>query len=132
VTNAIYETVNKTDNQSQKRPFLRRNSTILMEIKYETRNGRIEAHLSEKSDWDLFNQIAELITKKFNVSWIERVDGLDQRYWDFEIEGERLTLHLGHYLGTSLFPTKDGTDKAKQLVQRIGDYLETKTFEKVS
>jgi hypothetical protein len=30
---------------------------------------------------------------------------LDQRYWDFEAAGGRLTLHLEHYLGITLYPT---------------------------
>jgi hypothetical protein len=97
-----------------------------MKIKYETQNGRFEARLSEKSDWEVFNQIADSITEEFNGRWIEKVDGLDQRYWDIEIENERLTLHLEHYLGISLFSTKDGDEKAQNLVQRIGNYLETK------
>jgi hypothetical protein len=95
-----------------------------MKIDYKTRNGKVKAHLSENSDWDLFNQIAELITKEFNLRWIEKADGLDQRYWDFEIEDVKLTLHLEHYLGISLFTAKDD-DKAKYLVKTIGNYLET-------
>jgi hypothetical protein len=95
-----------------------------MKIEYKTRNGKTEAILSEESDWDLFNRIADLITKEFNAKLIEKADGLDQRYWDFEIENERLTLHLEHYLGISLFPAKD--NKANYLVQRIGNYLETR------
>lgn len=94
-----------------------------MKIEYKTRNGKTEAILSEESDWDLFNRIADLITKKFNAKWIEKTDGLDQRYWDFDIEDVRLTLHLEHYLGISLFPAK-GSDKAKYLVQKVGNYLE--------
>lgn len=93
-----------------------------MNIEYKTRNGKTEAILSEKPDWDLFNRIADLITKEFNAKWVEKADGLDQRYWDFEIENVRLTLHLEHYLGISLFPAKD--DKANYLVQKIGNYLE--------
>jgi hypothetical protein len=97
-----------------------------MKIKYETENGRFEARLSEKSDWKLFNQIADSVAEEFNGCWVKKVDGLEQRYWDVEIEDVRLTLHLEHYLGISLFPTKDGDEKAKYLVQRIGNYLETK------
>jgi hypothetical protein len=93
-----------------------------MKIEYKTGNGKTEAILSEEADWELFNQIANLITKEFNVKWVGKADGLDQRYWDFEIENVRLTLHLERYLGISLFPTK--VDNANHLVQRTGSYLE--------
>jgi hypothetical protein len=93
-----------------------------MKIEYKTRNGKTEAILSEESDWELFDEIANLITKEFNVKWVGKADGLDQRYWDFEIENLKLILHLEHYLGIRLFPTKD--DNANHLVQRIGNYLE--------
>lgn len=96
-----------------------------MEIKYNSENGKFEANLSEDSDWNLFNRIADLIANEFNAYWIEKVDGLDNRYWNIAIESIILTLHLEHYLGISLFPKYDDV-KAKFLIQRIGNYLEAK------
>lgn len=95
-----------------------------MKVKYKSENGKIEANLSEYSDWELFNRIADLIAKEFKGNWIEKADGIDQRYWDIEIENVVLTLHLEHYSGISLFPAKANDVNAKFLIQRIGNYLE--------
>ena len=94
-----------------------------MKIKYKSENGKIEANLSEEANWDLFNRIADLIANEFKGNWIGKADGLDQRYWDIEIEDVILTLHLEHYLGISLYSKTDAIH-AEFLIQRIGDYLE--------
>lgn len=95
-----------------------------MQIKYSSENGKFEANLSDESDWNLFNRIADLIANEFNGYWIEKADGLDNRYWDIAIENVILTLHLEHYLGISLFSKYDDVN-TKFLIQRIGNYLET-------
>ena len=100
------------------------NSMILMKIEYTIENGKIQANLSKKSDWDLFNHIADLIAQEFNGTLVKKIDGLDQRYWDIEIENILLTLHLEHYLGICLFPDQE-IDKANKLVREIGCHLET-------
>lgn len=82
--------------------------------------GRCEALISENPDWELFDQVAELIVRNFNGRFLEKLNGLEQRYWDIEIEGEVLTLHLEHYLGISLFPQ---VKEANHLVKIVGNYL---------
>jgi hypothetical protein len=96
-----------------------------MKIKYISENGKIGAVFSEASDWNLFNRIADFIAEEFNGHWLEKVDGLEQRYWDIGIENAVLTLHLEHYLGISLFPAKENDAEANNLVRKIGDYFET-------
>jgi hypothetical protein len=97
-----------------------------MLVTYIEEGGKTEAHLSDQSDWRLFNRIADLIAKEFNGRWVEKLDGPEQRYWDVVIGGVKLTLHLEHYLGISLFPAKghEGDAAANQLVRKIGAYLE--------
>ncbi len=57
--------------------------------------------------------------------WVSKLDGFDQRYWDFKINDCELTLHLEHYLGIILFPTsKTNYKKAENdMVKKIADYL---------
>ena len=97
-----------------------------MPVTYMTKGGRTEAHLSGDSDGRLFERIAGLIADRFNGRWVEKLDGLDQRYWDVEIGGLKLTLHSEHCLGISLFPAKEGANDpaAHRLVREIGAYLE--------
>ena len=97
-----------------------------MRVEYTNRGGRIEAQLSDQADWKLFNRIAKLIQKEFNGTWVEKLDGLDQRYWDIVIGNIKLTLHLEHYLGISLFSAKEDNNlsEANKLVHRIGESIE--------
>ena len=97
-----------------------------MAVTYVREGGRTGARLSDDSDWLLFERIAGLIAEGFNGRWVEKLDGPDQRYWDVEIGGLKLTLHSEHYLGISLFPaTEDANDPAaRRLVREIGEYLE--------
>jgi hypothetical protein len=92
-----------------------------MNVKYSHEDGRRQANLSDDADWLLFNGIADAILKKFKGQLVERIDGLDERYWDIEIGKMTVTLHLQHYIGIMLFP-KDA--EANCLIEEIGNYLE--------
>lgn len=59
--------------------------------------------ISDQGDWALFERAAELLRVGLRSKWTRRLDGLDQRYWDMEANGARLTLHLEHYLGITLY-----------------------------
>ena len=60
-------------------------------------------------DWDLFDALASELSAALDGRWSERLDGLDQRYWDLECDSGKITLHLEHNLGISIFPA-DGAD----------------------
>lgn len=74
--------------------------------------------VSEESNADLFRTTAECIESSLPGRWTARTDGLDQRYWDYESNGGKITLHLEHYLGISIFPT-DGGDADTRSVQLL-------------
>ena len=61
---------------------------------------RIE--VSEEADWKLFEDVAGVIEQGLGGCWKERLDGLDQRYWDLLVDEHTLTLHLEHYSGISV------------------------------
>jgi len=102
-----------------------------MKITFEEKDNQLEAKLNVTSGGKLFVAIANAITNKFDVTWIRKLDGLDQRYWDFEMEGCKLTLHLEHYLEISLFPTSktDNANLENELIKRIADYLADMSFD---
>ncbi len=85
----------------------------------------INLELSDESSWSIFELIAKELTDRFNVQWKTQADGLDQRYWDFEINGIILTLHLEHYLGIVIFAdkTKTDIDKAKIILQELENHF---------
>jgi hypothetical protein len=94
-----------------------------MRIRLDTdRHGRLEATISDKSDWLLFETLSYLIVKEFNGNITTQLDGVDQRYWDIIIEGQRLTLHLEHYLGIMLFGYDEQGDA---LVRTVCLFLES-------
>jgi hypothetical protein len=84
-----------------------------------------QIEISEQSDWSLFERVAAFLLAGLRGKWIERLDGLDQRYWDMEAGGGRLTLHLEHYLGITLFATADAEadEKSVALLQRAYELL---------
>ena len=79
------------------------------------RDELCEASISDDSDWMVFNGVADAILSKFKGRLVERLDGLDERYWDIQIGERIITLHLQHYLGIMLFP-KD--EQGNDLIQR--------------
>ena len=105
-----------------------------MKITFAENEGRLEAKLSESSDVKLFVAFANAIANEFDISWIRKLKGLDQRYWDFKLNNCDLTLHLEHYLGISLFPTSktNAMNIENGLVRKITDYLINVNFEEES
>jgi len=93
-----------------------------MKVLYSWKDERCEAAISDDADWMLFNGVADAILRRFKGKLVERVDGLEERYWDIEIRGKIVTLHLQHYLGISLFAEKN---EENDLIREVGEYLET-------
>jgi hypothetical protein len=79
-----------------------------MRVTYEAANGITKARLSDNPDH--LCPVAELIEGGFGGRWIQKLNGLDQSYWDYSLNGIMLTLHREHYLGISLFPARGETD----------------------
>jgi hypothetical protein len=98
-----------------------------MDISYYDDENFINAELFRVSDGQVFQEIADELTNAFDVQWKAKIDGLDQRYWDFEYKGYILTLHLEHYLGISIFIKKSTRDinNLKQVLEEIGDHFKT-------
>ncbi len=96
-----------------------------MNVRYYEDERFINAELFRDSDRSIFQSIANELSEAFNVRWKAKVDGLDQRYWDFEFKGTTLTLHLEHFLGISIFVEKSDTDSesAKRVLEEIGNYF---------
>jgi hypothetical protein len=68
-----------------------------------------QIEVSTSSDWALFDAIAAELRLALGGRWSARLDGLDQRYWDLKRRSGKITLHLEHYLGISIYPA-EGSD----------------------
>ena len=88
-------------------------------------SGRLELRIFDDSNWPLFKEIAGVLEREFRGTWLEKIDGLDQSYWDLRIGNSILTLHLEHYLGIMLFPASETPDKAAadSLLIQIHEFL---------
>lgn len=75
-----------------------------------------EIYLS--SDSASFHLIATILETKLKIEFADKINGLDQKYWDFEYKGHVLTLHLENYLGVSIF-IKDSGNKTDSEVMMI-------------
>jgi len=64
-----------------------------MKVLYSLKDERCELAISDDSDWMLFNGVADAILRRFRGKLVERLDGLDERYWDIEIRRRIVTLH---------------------------------------
>jgi hypothetical protein len=87
-----------------------------------TRQGHLELIISDVADWSGFERIARAIRAEFGARIVERLDGLDERYWDLKVSDQTVTLHLQHYLGICLFAT---SVEGEELVRQIGQFLES-------
>ncbi len=83
--------------------------------------------VSEPADMQLFEKIASAVESEIEGQWKEKLTSPDQCYWDYESEGEKVTLHYEHYLGITVFP-KDGehhSPKSLDLLEKIYQLLLT-------
>src|ERR1043166_9521294 len=63
--------------------------------------GNFELRISDDSGQ--FRLLAEKVRKTLGGRWIEKLDGLDQSYWDLDVQGGIVTVHREHYLGVFVF-----------------------------
>ena len=80
----------------------------------------VELRISD--DPEQFKRLVEDIRKKLGGRWIEKLDGLDQSYWDLDVQGEKVTLHREHYLGVSVFC--DDQPAKVSVLERLQSLLE--------
>jgi len=63
-----------------------------------------QINVSKTADWTLFDQLASELKRCTKGHWVAQLDGFDQRYWDLASGTAKVTLHLEHYLGITVYP----------------------------
>jgi hypothetical protein len=98
-----------------------------MDVRYYEEGRFFSAELLRGSNGYVFQSIADELTEVFNIKWKAKLDGFDQRYWDFEYKGIILSLHLEHILGIGIFVRKPETDikNAKKILEEFGEHFKT-------
>jgi len=85
-------------------------------------SNRLSIDLSNLDTDSLFQKFADQIITEFNAKVTEKLDGLDQRYWDFDVDGSTLVLHADPMVGISIH-IEDGTND--NLLRKIAKTLLT-------
>ena len=70
-------------------------------------SNRLTIELS--GDDGQFNLYASRLKSTHRAKLTNKLDGLDQRYWDFKIKGKTVVLHSDNYMGVSVH-IEDGTN----------------------
>jgi len=98
-----------------------------MDVRYYEEARMFSAALLRDSDRSVFQLIADELTEEFDIQWKAKLDGFDQKYWDFEYKGIMLSLHLEDFLGISIFVKKPDMNmkNAKKTLEEIGEHFKT-------
>jgi hypothetical protein len=75
-----------------------------MKLKIETERGWTEGIIDGDCDTSRFKKVANLLSREFNITFSDRLNNLDNLYWDFKYHGNDLVLHYNNHLGISIFP----------------------------
>ncbi len=68
--------------------------------------GCTEAIIDDDGGLKRFYQVADILSKDFEVDFSRKEDEFDSIDWDFNFHGSRLTLHYNIYTGVSFYPTR--------------------------
>ena len=63
-----------------------------------------EVVIKENCSAETFHVVANELKTKLNVVFTDRLNGLEEKYWNFKYRGTLLTLHYNTYLGVTIFP----------------------------
>jgi hypothetical protein len=98
-----------------------------MDVRYYEEGRFFSAELLRDSSGSVFQLIADELTDVFKIRWKAKLEGYDQRYWDFEYKGITLSLHLEHFVGIGIFVKKPETNfkNAKNILEEIGEHFKT-------
>ncbi len=69
---------------------------------YLDASKRLTIELASECSDDLFHHFASCLSRQFGAKISNQLDGLDQRYWDFNISGTTFVLHSDTFMGISL------------------------------
>lgn len=82
-------------------------------------NGTLATWVHPTPDADVVARIADAL-KAAGAIMQNRVEGLDELHWDYELEGKMFTLHSQHYLGIALM-AHDKTPASEELLRRTAE-----------
>ena len=87
-------------------------------------DGLLALCLSAEAHHFPFAEFAEALVRARQGSIAQKLDGLDEVYWDLVLDGRVLTLHRQHYLGVFLCASDEASEGLlRDLVPLVGRCL---------
>lgn len=86
-------------------------------------SGRLTITLAE--DDRLFSVFASRLEARSNAKCLRKLDGLDRRYWDYDVDGTTIVLHSDVFAGVSLHVEEGSKD---DLLRRIASDIADPKF----
>jgi len=76
---------------------------------YRDSSNRLSIELSATTSSEEFDRFASCLQSECNACLVKKVTGLDQIYWDFDLPGVPLVLHMDAFTGICIF-VNDGSN----------------------
>lgn len=89
-----------------------------MSLTLRTTLGCTEAVIDDDGGLKRFYEVAAILSDSLNLRFDNKEDDFDSIDWEFNYQGQPLTLHYSIYTGVSLFPakTREALKKANKVV----------------
>jgi GGDEF domain-containing protein len=91
---------------------------------YKDHSGKLCIELWPKASHEKLLSFAKLLQTRLEAKIVEKLDGLDQVYWGFQIDDHIFTLHMDTFAGISLFPKNEIDD---DLLRKVASKLMKQT-----
>ena len=73
-------------------------------------SNRLSIDLGNPDQHILIEIYAKRLVEKFEAVITQKIGGLDQLYWDFDLSGTKFVLHYDNFMGISIFVENGAND----------------------
>ena len=76
----------------------------------------LNIEITDEANNAYFEQVAKNIIKELNAVLVNKLDGLDQSYWDFEVGAAKFCLHQENTLGIFIYAQNE---QGNELLEKL-------------
>jgi len=81
-------------------------------------NGQMCLRLAAETTWAEFDQVAPLVIRALNATLGEKLDGVDVRLWEADIDDTPFYVAWDHWMGLSLEPRDTQASEAMPALKK--------------
>jgi hypothetical protein len=81
--------------------------------------------VTDEPDSQVFEYLAAALMQDLQGKFTEKLTGIDEAYWDLQVEDDTIVLQLQHYLGIMIHPAglSKATDGERRLLVRAFEII---------